>query len=209
MDLATYLLFVAASFGVVLVPGPTVTVIVANSLRHGAGAGLLNVAGTQIGMLSMVLIVAYGLEIVTTSLGFLFEWIRVLGAIYLVWLGVQMLRGDGRLGQADETVRAASAFSFLRQGFLVIWSNPKALLFLGGFLPPFVSGSGDAFEQTLLLGLTFMAAGAIGDGLYAVVAGRARFFLSRSKVRAAEVTGGALLVAGGLWLGLTRRAAEA
>ena len=209
MDLATFLVFVAASFGVILVPGPTVTVIVANSLRHGSWAGWANVAGTQIGLLTMVLIVAFGLEIVTTSLAFLFEWIRLLGAAYLVWLGVRMLRGDGTPSATQDARRSASAFGFVRQGFLVIWSNPKALLFLGGFLPPFVSADGDAFAQTLFLGLTFMAVGAIGDGAYAALAGRASAWITRSRVRATEVAGGALLIAGGVWLALSRRTAAA
>ena len=210
MDLATYLSFVAVSFGIILVPGPTVTVIVANALRHGAWAGWMNVAGTQAGLATMILIVVFGLEVVTTSLAFVFEWLRILGAIYLAWLGIQLLRGDGTMGaSAAAKSRPATAWGFFRQGFLVIWSNPKALLFFGAFLPPFVTSADDALVQTLLLGLTFMAVGTIGDGFYAMVAGRAGAFLTRSKVRAAEIVGGVLLIGGGLWLGLSRRAASA
>lgn len=206
MDIATFLVFVVASFGVILVPGPTVTVIVANSLRHGSWSGWANIAGTQAGLATMVLIVAFGLEIITTSLAFLFEWVRILGAIYLVWLGLQLLRGDGTMGTSDPAARrAATGWAFFRQGFLVIWSNPKALLFLGGFLPPFVGAEGNAFMQTVLLGATFMVVGTIGDGFYAVVAGRAGGLLTRSRVRAAEIVGGTALVGGGLWLGFSKR----
>lgn len=210
MDLATLAVFAAASFAVILVPGPTVTVIVANSLRHGAWAGWMNIAGTQAGLAMMVLIVALGLEAITTSLAFVFDWVRIIGAVYLVWLGIQLLRGDGSLSAGDGSgPRSATTVGFFRQGLLVIWSNPKALIFLGAFLPPFVSAEGDAFLQTVGFGLTFMVVGAIGDGLYAVVAGRAGAMLTRSKIRTAEIFGGSLLVAGGIWLGLSRRLEDA
>ena len=206
MDFATLAVFVAASFAVILVPGPTVTVIVANSLRHGAWAGWMNIAGTQAGLAMMVLIVALGLEAITTSLAFVFDWIRIAGALYLVWLGVQLLRGDGSLSAAGGSGPSrATGWDFFRQGLLVIWSNPKALVFFGAFLPPFVSAEGNAFLQTLSLGLVFMLVGAIGDGFYAVVAGRAGALLTRSKVRMAEMFGGSLLIGGGIWLGLSRR----
>ena len=206
MDFATLAVFVAASFAVILVPGPTVTVIVANSLRHGAWAGWMNIAGTQAGLAMMVLIVALGLEAITTSLAFVFDWIRIVGALYLVWVGVQLLRGDGSLSAAGGSGPSrATGWDFFRQGLLVIWSNPKALVFFGAFLPPFVSAEGNALLQTIALGLVFMLVGAIGDGFYAVVAGRAGALLTRSKVRMAEMFGGSLLIGGGIWLGLSRR----
>lgn len=201
-DFSNYLTFVLACAAIIIVPGPTVTVIIANSMRHGPKAGLLNVAGTQVGLITMIVIVAAGLEVITTSLAFMFDWLRIAGAAYLIWLGIKLLRSNGDLGQADG--KRPLGGSWFWQGFLVIWSNPKALLFLGAFLPQFVAPGENAAIQTLILGGLFMLVGILLDGAYAVLAGRAGSFLSRRNVRAVEVSGGTMLVGGGLWLALDR-----
>ena len=87
----------------------------------------------------------------------------------------------------------------------MILSNPKALFFFGAFIPQFIDPAGNALTQTLILGATFMAVATILDGGYALLAGRAGRWLSRTRVRALEIGSGACLVAGGVWLALTRR----
>ncbi|MFD0917922.1 LysE family translocator [Pseudahrensia aquimaris] len=185
----------------VAVPGPTVTVIIANSLRSGARAGLLNVAGTQAGLLIMLAVVAFGLDYITTSLAFLFDWLRLIGAAYLVWLGWKLLRSDGSLTQGE---RKKPNGSFFWQGFLVIWSNPKALLLFGAGIPQVLSLEGSAIAQTLLLGGIFMVVATIIDSLYAFAAGSAGNALTKRNIRTTEVLGGTFMMGGGLWLGLTR-----
>ncbi|MDA0239637.1 MAG: LysE family translocator [Proteobacteria bacterium] len=211
IDLATYLTFVLASFAIVIVPGPTVTVIIANSLRHGARAGLLNVAGTQLGLMMMLAVLAFGFQLVVEQLAGAFEIIRLIGAAYLIWLGIKLLRAGGF--QIDETTGPAPlrrTGSFFWQGFLVICSNPKALLLFGAFIPQFLTAGGaseaDTLMQVLLLGVTFMIVGAVFDGAYAVVAGRAGQWLTRRRIVALERISGAILVAGGIWLAFSRRA---
>lgn len=203
MTLELYLAYVLACIVVVIVPGPTVTVIIANSLKQGARAGFLNVAGTQAGLAVMLAVLALGLQFVVENLGHVFEWVRLAGAAYLVWLGVKMLRSDGSLGGAGE--RAKPGGSLFWQGFLVILSNPKALLFFGAFIPQFIDPAGNALVQTLLLGATFMAVATVFDGAYAVAAGSAKGLLQRRNVRRIEVASGSLLIGGGLWLALQRR----
>ena len=201
IEFGTLFGFVIACVAIVIVPGPTVTVIIANSLRNGAYAGLLNVAGTQMGLAMMLLIVAFGLEVITTSLAWLFDWLRIIGAIYLVWLGVKLLRSDGSI---DATKGSKKGGSFIWQGCLVIWSNPKALLFYGSFIPQFVDPGANAFAQTVFLGLVFMAVATILDSAYAFLAGSAGSVLTKGNVRATELAGGSLLVGGGVWLGFSR-----
>jgi threonine/homoserine/homoserine lactone efflux protein len=201
LDALQYATFVLACVVVVIVPGPTVTVIVANSLRSGAKSGLLNVAGTQLGLTSMLLIVAAGLEIVVNEMAVVFDWIRMIGAAYLIWLGIKLLRARGHLMEA-EPPRGGSYFW---QGFLVVWSNPKSLAFLGAFIPQFVDPSIDATLQILALGGTFMFVATILDGSYALVSGRAGKWMSHANVRRIELTSGSFLIAGGLWLALSRR----
>ena len=134
-----YLAYVAACIAIVIVPGPTVTVVIANSLRHGARAGLLNVAGTQAGLAIMVGVLAAGLHVIVASLAQVFDVVRLAGAAYLVWLGIKLWRSDGTLGAAAGRGRAGG--SFFWQGFVVILSNPKALFFFGAFIPQFINTS--------------------------------------------------------------------
>ena len=195
--------FIAACVVIVIVPGPTVTVIIANSMKHGARAGLLNVLGTQAGLLTMIGVLALGLSAFVAGMGGLFEVLRLLGAAYLVWLGVKLWRANGELGTAEPGRRPMG--SFVLQGFIVIWSNPKALLFFGAFIPQFVDPAGSAALQTMFYGGIFMVVATVFDGLYAFAAGGAGAKLSRGRVRMTERIAGAFLIGGGLWLAFAKR----
>jgi homoserine/homoserine lactone efflux protein len=198
-----YLAYVLACFVIAVVPGPTVTVIVANSLAYGTRAGLLNVAGTQAGLAVLMITVVVGLSTVIAVMGAWFDWIRLAGAAYLVWLGWKLLRSPDELGSRDRAT--APRGGFVLQGLLVILSNPKGLLWFGAFIPQFVDPQGEYVAQIVLLGVTAMVVALVSDGAYAVLTGRAGALLSRSRVRLASRLGGAFLVGGGIWLALTRR----
>jgi len=205
LTLTTIIPYLGACFLLAIVPGPTVTVILANSLRSGTLAGLSIIAGTQLGLVTMIGVVGLGLEAVMGFMAFAFDWIKLAGAAYLIWLGYNMLRSKGELGQAA----AGPAKSYRRlmlDGFLVIWSNPKALIFLGAFLPQFVSKEGATFPQVLLLGLFFMLIAGATDSMYALLGGRARGMLSAARVKILSRVSGAILMAGGVWLALVKRA---
>lgn len=195
--------FALASFFIVIVPGPTVTVIVANSLRAGVRAGLMNVFGTQLGILTMMLIVATGLETVIAVMGQAFHWVKLAGAAYLIWLGARLLMASGRIEKAQGVLRSDTGYFW--QGFIVIWSNPKALLLFGAFIPQFIEPE-HAFMQTLTLGVTFMVVATLFDSLYAFAASGAGNFLNRTRVRMIERISGLFLIAGGIWMATLRRA---
>ncbi len=203
IELSILLTVAIASFLLAIVPGPSVTLIVANSLRAGARAGLLNVAGTSFGVFTMIVIVAAGLETVVSLMGEAFFWIKLAGAAYLVWMGVKLLRSDGSFG-ADGAVQAPK-IGYFWQGFFVVWSNPKALFFIGAFIPQFVDLSHGTFLQTIVLGSVFLGVAAICDSIYAITAGQAGSMLSRKRVRIAEVASGLFLIGGGLWLATVRQ----
>jgi homoserine/homoserine lactone efflux protein len=202
MSLELYLAYILTCAVIALVPGPTVTVIVANSLRHGARAGLLNVAGTQAGLALMMLVLVVGLSSVIAAMAWLFEWLRWAGAAYLVWLGYKLLRSPDILQDTED--RPAPRGGFFLQGFLVLMANPKALLWFGAFIPQFVDPTGNYVGQIVLLSLTAMAVALVSDGAYAVLTGRAGALLSRSRVRLVSRLSGGFLIGGGLWLALTR-----
>lgn len=196
-----YLAYVAACFVVSIIPGPSVTVVVSNSLTHGTRAGLLNVAGSQVGLAAMMAVVILGLATVIGFVGEWFDWLRILGAVYLVWLGWKLLKSPISARHSG-SIRVGSRNFFL-QGLLVMLSNPKALFFFGAFIPQFIDAKGPYIVQTVVLGLTAMAVGLITDGGYAVLAGRAGRFLSRHMRLISKFSGG-LLIGGGLWLAFAR-----
>jgi homoserine/homoserine lactone efflux protein len=203
MGVAAYLTFCLAAFALAVVPGPTVTVIIANSLRYGADAGLANVIGTVAAGLCWVLIAALGLTAAIAVMGVWFDLLRYAGAAYLVWLGIKLLRSDGTLGQAQ--TQARSTLGFAVQAFMVTISNPKVLVLFGMIIPPFLSRSGNPTFETAVLGASFVAIAAITDTAYALLAGRAGTLLSQSRVRGVEIVSGLCLAGGGLWMALRGR----
>jgi threonine/homoserine/homoserine lactone efflux protein len=202
MSLEIYLAYVLACVLITIIPGPTVTVIVGNSLVHGTRAGLLNVAGTQVGLALMMLTLIVGLTSVIEAMGWLFEWLRIAGALYLVWLGWKLIRSpDIDISQKNQSIPRGG---FFVQGLLVLLANPKALLWFGAFIPQFIDPKGNYVAQIALLGVTAMATAALTDGAYAVLTGRAGAFFSRSRIRLVSRLSGGFLIGGGIWLALTR-----
>lgn len=197
------LTFVVASAAIVIVPGPTVSLIVANSLRRGPAAGLANVAGTQVGLATMIAVLIAGLDWVVAAMGEAFVVVKLMGAAYLIWLGIKLLRADGTVAEAKGQTRSLMGYAV--QGFFVIWSNPKALLFFGAFIPQFVDRAEPVALQVAVFGGLFMAVATVLDGLYAILAGRAGSLLTRQRVRLVEKISGGFLVLGGTALALARR----
>jgi homoserine/homoserine lactone efflux protein len=205
MSIELYAAYLLACLAIVIVPGPTATLIVANSLRHGTRAGLLNVAGTQLGLAMVIAVVGIGLTSLIAAMGHWFDWLRLAGAAYLVWLGWRMLRAAGGIdGAAGASAPPAPRGGFFLQGLLVALSNPKILLFLGAFFPQFIDPHGSYPLQIFVMGATTMAFAAAADGTYALLSGRAGRFLSRRRIRLLPRLGGGFLVGGGLWLALSR-----
>ncbi|WP_332697376.1 LysE family translocator [Bosea sp. (in: a-proteobacteria)] len=203
MSFELFAAYLVACFVIVIVPGPTVTLIIANSLKHGSRAGLLNAAGTQAGLAIMIAIVGIGLSSVIAAMGHWFDWVRLAGAAYLIWLGWKMYRsaGDGAEGAAPAKPPRGG---FFLQGVLVALSNPKTLLFFGAFFPQFLDPARDHGTQIAIMGATAMAFAAVSDSAYAVLSGRAGRFLSQRRVRLLSKFSGGFLIGGGLWLASAR-----
>ena len=202
MSLSVYAAYLAACIVIILVPGPTVTLIVANSIRHGTRAGLANVAGTQAGIAIMIGIVGVGLTSAIEAMGHWFEWVRLLGAAYLIYIGVQMWRSKESLN-ADGTARRPRGGFFL-QGLMVALSNPKTLIFFGAFIPQFLDPTGNHALQIAIMGSTALVLAAMSDSAYAVAAGRAGRILTAGRIRLLSRLSGSFLIGGGVWLAFSR-----
>jgi threonine/homoserine/homoserine lactone efflux protein len=203
MSLHLYLAFVAACIALALLPGPVVTLVIANGLRHGTRAALTNIAGVQAGLAIMIGIVAVGLTSLMATMGYWFDWVRFAGAAYLVWLGVKLIRAPVEAVDADKPPPPPPG-GFFAQGFLVALSNPKLLVFFGAFIPQFMDMSQDHVSQVALLGATFMVIAGLTDVVYALLAGRARLFFSAERTRLLSRISGGVMIGGGVWLALTR-----
>lgn len=203
MSLELYAAYLVACLVIIIVPGPTVTLIIANSLKHGSRAGLQNVAGTQAGLAIMIGIVGIGLSSVIAAMGHWFDWLRLAGAAYLIWLGWKMFRAAG--GSEDGAAPAkAPRGGFFLQGVLVALSNPKTLLFFGAFFPQFLDPARDHLTQIAIMGATAMLFAAISDSAYALLSSRAGRLLSQKRVRLLSKVSGGFLIGGGLWLASAR-----
>tara|TARA_B100000378_G_scaffold271824_1_gene262826 strand:+ start:415 stop:1023 length:609 start_codon:yes stop_codon:yes gene_type:complete len=201
MGIEQIIYYCLACFIVVIVPGPTVTLIIANSLSFGTKAGVLNVAGTQLGLILMIGLLAVAFQIVTQQLQWFLIIVRYLGAVYLVWLGYKIFTSRSLVQKTMSKKHSNS--KFVLQGFVVIWSNPKAFLFLGAFIPQFLDLNQINGFKIIYLGLLFMLIGSIFDSAYAVVFGKFRTLVSTNYLHLLNRIGGCLLALLGVWLAVT------
>ncbi len=203
MPLDLYLAFVAASVVLILIPGPNVALIVANSVGHGARYGLLTVAGTSGAMVLQLAVTGLGATALLAGAAAWFEALRWIGAAYLVHLGVQAWRAPPQdLGGVRP--QPARPWLVVGRGFLVSLTNPKTLLFYGAFLPQFMDPAGDPARQWATLSATFLALAVLLDGAWALLAARLRGVLGAGGRARNRVTGG-LLAGAGVGLALARR----
>jgi threonine/homoserine/homoserine lactone efflux protein len=203
MSLHLYLAFVAACIALALLPGPVVTLLIANGLRHGTRAALVNITGVQAGLAIVIGIVAIGLTSLMATMGYWFDWVRFAGAAYLVWLGIKLIWSPVE-GVNAVALPPPPRGGFFLQGFLVLLANPKVLVFFGAFIPQFMDMEKDHVSQVALLGITFMVIAGMTDAIYALLAGRARLFFSARRTRLVSRISGGFMIGGGIWLALTR-----
>ena len=190
----------------VLMPGPVVTLVVANSLSHGSRSGLGTVAGASIGNAILLGATAVGLVAFFALLSEIFEVVRWVGAGYLIWLGIAAWRAHGRQELASVPAAKRSSRAVFLQGFLIAITNPKAIVFYVAFLPQFVDSHLPAGPQLLVMIGTMIVMALLSDGAYALLAGRARsWFTTPARRRLQGRITGTLLIGIGCGLLLARR----
>ena len=191
------LYFIIASFLVVIVPGPTVSLIIANSLKFGVKAGLLNVLGTQIGVLILIFLLALGFEFISPFVDQIIKILRILGASYLIILGVITFNSKINLNN-NQSKKYNKRFIF--QGLIVILTNPKIFLFLGSFLPQFINLQHSISFQIIYYGLLFILVATIFDSCYALIFGKFRNLIVHKYLKILNLIGSSILVVVGVWL---------
>ncbi|MBT6093408.1 MAG: LysE family translocator [Rhodospirillaceae bacterium] len=200
-----YIAYVLATTALVLMPGPIVTLTVANSLAHGAGRGVLTVAGATAGSGVLLACGALGLAWVLSELS---EWVNVIrwvGAAYLIFLGVRQWRSKP-VDLDDAHADKGRVASVVLHGFVVAVTNPKTILFYAAFFPQFIDTARPLEPQLWIMSATFLVIGFSLDSGYAMMAGRLRRWLSgANKGRLRNRITGSLLMITGAGLALVRR----
>lgn len=174
--------FLLASFVLAVTPGPGVFYIVTRSLAQGRRSGLVSVAGVALGNLGNAFAASVGLAALFAVSSLAFSMVKYAGALYLVFLGVQMLRSSPVENSSPIPTGAPLARVF-RDGFVVALLNPKTTLFFAAFLPQFLSPNAPPMFQSMTLGSLFVAIAAVTDSAYALAAGAVAPMLRGSVVR--------------------------
>ncbi|HVV62140.1 MAG TPA: LysE family translocator [Pseudolabrys sp.] len=202
MNFELFSAFLLITLILVIVPGPIVTLVVSTAATRGTRAGLITVGGSTLGNAVLITCIALGLSIVIRYAAEIFEWLRWLGAAYLVWLGVQAWRHAG----AAATLAPPRRHVYFRRGFLVAISNPKTIAFFTAFLPQFIDPRLPAGHQLLIMCTVAIVMAGLTDCGWAAIGGAGRaFFLRRASAQWLGRLSGLALIGGGVWLSLVRR----
>ncbi|MET0768090.1 MAG: LysE family translocator [Aeromicrobium sp.] len=202
------LTFGLAALILIAIPGPSVVFVIGRALSYGRGVALATVLGNSLGLLVIVVLVAFGLGVVVQESIVVFTVLKLAGAGYLVWLGIQAIRHRRAfdVGDPGAPARVLSTRTAVRQGFVVGISNPKAFMIFAAVLPQFIDrGAGHVQTQMLLLGLVAFTIGLLSDSLWAVIASRLRSWFNASPRRGAALgaVGGTSMIGLGVGLAVT------
>jgi threonine/homoserine/homoserine lactone efflux protein len=203
-----WLAFVVASLLFIQVPGPSLLFMLGRALTVSLREALVSVTGNALGLVVQVLLVAVGLGAVVAASATAYTALKVVGAAYVVWLGIQAIRhrGDARVALLTGERPPERTAAALRTGFVVGVTNPKTIVFFVAFLPQFTAAGSPAGPQIALLGLVFGLLAVASDSIWALVAGRARLWFSRRPKRldTMSTAGGVMMIS----LGATMAATE-
>lgn len=192
---------IAATVVLILIPGPNVALIVANSLRHGLKSGLITTLGTTAGIAIQLFLVVAGMAVVIEIAASALLWIKWLGVAYLVYLGLRTWNEP-----ADDLaqINAQSQVGTFWRGLGLAVINPKTLLFNAAFLPQFVAETNGAASELFMLAAIFLSVIVVGDAIWAVFAASARYWLKKYGNLRNKVTG-SFLFGAGIGLAFSRR----
>jgi threonine/homoserine/homoserine lactone efflux protein len=197
MTIETWLAFVAASAVLLIIPGPTVLLVVSYALGQGWRTALPMAFGVALGDFTAMTLSMLGVGALLATSAMLFAVLKWVGAGYLIWLGIKLWRAGGALDAAPRSDRV-SAVRMLAHAWLVTALNPKSITFFVAFLPQFLNPSGDFVTQMVIFETTFLALAFANAFGYALIASRARTMVQNPKaISVLNKAGGTLLIGAG------------
>ena len=206
MAYETWLAFAAASAILLVIPGPTILTVISYSLAHGRRANAPLVAAVTLGDSTALVLSLLGLGALLATSAFLFTLIKWAGGLYLVFLGLRMLRSGASIAALAQPAAPASTRRVFFNTYAVTALNPKGIIFFVAFLPQFLRADGNIGAQLWILAITFVVLATINAALYATFAASAHSVLSSPVAqRRFNLAGGGLLTGAGVWALLAKR----
>ena len=205
MSIELWLAFVAASAVLLIIPGPTVLTVLSYSIAQGRRASVPVVAGVTLGDSTALFVSLVGLGALLAASAVLFTVIKLIGGLYLLYLGVRMLRAGIAVTEPAARAVPDSRRRLFLNTYLVTAFNPKSIMFFVAFLPQFVNYTADVTQQLWLLAVTFVAMATLNASVYSTFAASANRLLASPRAqRRLNLAGGSLLSAAGVWALLAR-----
>jgi threonine/homoserine/homoserine lactone efflux protein len=208
MSLQLWLAFVAAATVMLIIPGPTILSVISYSVAHGRRANVPLVAAVALGDSTALALSLLGVGALLAVSAFWFTVVKWAGGLYLIYLGLKLLRAGVASTQMPTAPAVTSRWRLFANTYVVTALNPKGMVFFVAFLPQFIDPAQGAAQQLWILAITFVVLATVNATLYAVFAGSARKLLSSSKAqRRFNLAGGSLLTAAGIWALTVKRTA--
>ncbi len=199
MSLEVYIGFVLASSLILIIPGPTVILVVSQAIAHGRKSVAPLVAGVVAGDFTAMTMSLLGLGTLLAASARLFTLLKWIGALYLIYLGIKLWTSDAKRLQLQVNAADRSARELFRSSFIVTALNPKSITFFVAFLPQFINPNSSTIMQLPLLGVTFLVLAGVNGALYGIFAGRFNDYMKRDRVRRwLNRGGGAALIGAGI-----------
>jgi len=189
MPLDTWLIYFLTCWGIAVVPGPNVLLVLTHGAVYGSRKTLATIAGGVLGFILMILLCALGLGALIKASVVWFTALKVAGGLYLIWLGIKLWRAEPMVVNLGVVVQKRG-WSLFNQGLLAALSNPKALLLYMAFIPPFLNPHRNLILQIAIIGLTYAVVEFAVEYIVAITSHRVRPWLARSGRRFNKVCGG-------------------
>ena len=208
MSIELWFAFVAASAVLLIIPGPTILTVISYSMAHGRRANVPLVAAVALGDSTALVVSLLGLGALLATSAFWFTVVKWAGGLYLLYLGVKLLRPGVASAELAAPGAPKSRWRLFANTYLVTALNPKGIVFFVAFLPQFINPGASVTRQLWVLAVTFVVMATINASLYALFAASARRLLASPRAqRRFNLSGGALLSAAGVWALLAKRPA--
>jgi homoserine/homoserine lactone efflux protein len=199
LSIEIWIAFTLAAMIVLVIPGPTIILVISQAIAYGRIAVLPVVVGVTLGDLTAMTLSLLGLGAVLSSSAALFSVLKWIGAAYLIYLGIKLWRSSPEKHEVKLPAKSTSKLSLFKSAYIVTALNPKSIAFFVAFLPQFVSSQSETFPQLLILGATFLSLAALNAALYALFAGQLHDKMQNVKVlRWFNRSGGTALIGAGI-----------
>jgi len=205
-ELTTLLLFIGASFVLLVVPGPTIALIISKSVAQGRKVALPMIAGIAIGGAVAATLALAGVSALLLASSSAFTILKIAGALYLFYLGFKLLMTKPKEFSKTAVGGTETPFQSFRDGFLVMLFNPKGILFFAAFVPQFIDPSLPYVSQAGVLIALFVLIGMLVDTGYALIASKAGHVINTPKLQAGvSRVAGLTIIGAGLVTVLSKR----